>query len=126
MADTYSSTHAHVRLPAAGWGEKDGTVTNSDRTISRQRPFLPLPGEAKPDCWIVKEVARRMGWRSAFAYDRPADIWREHGPLTAYRHDAERLLNPRFHPTTGTHAYDALQRLPREMGGAASRARVFH
>src|SRR3546814_2303795 len=95
MADTDSSTHAHVRLPAAGWGEKDGTVTNSDRTISRQRPFLPLPGEAKPDWWIVKEVARRMGWRSAFAYDRPADIWREHARLTAYRNDGERLLNLR-------------------------------
>src|SRR5690606_15699188 len=39
---------AHVRLPAAGWGEKDGTVTNSERRISRQRPFLPLPGAARP------------------------------------------------------------------------------
>ena len=36
---------AHVRLPAAAWGEKDGTVTNSERCISRQRAFLPLPGE---------------------------------------------------------------------------------
>ena len=44
---------AHVLLPAAAWGEKDGTVTNSERRISRQRAFLPLPGEAKPDWWIV-------------------------------------------------------------------------
>ena len=44
---------AHVLLPAAAWGEKDGTVTNSERRISRQRPFLPPPGEAKPDWWIV-------------------------------------------------------------------------
>ena len=44
---------AHILLPAAAWGEKDGTVTNSERRISRQRAFLPLPGEAKPDWWIV-------------------------------------------------------------------------
>ena len=47
-------------------GEKDGTVTNSERRISRQRPFLPLPGEARPDWWIIKEVARRMGFAHAF------------------------------------------------------------
>ena len=109
MADTDSSTHAHVRLPAAGWGEKDGTVTNSDRTVSRQRPFLALPGEAKPDWWIVKEVARRMGWRNAFAYDRPADIWREHARLTAYQNDGQRVLNLRAQATIGNEAYDAMQ-----------------
>src|SRR6266508_6739969 len=38
---------AHLLLPAAAWGEKDGTVTNSERRISRQRSFLPAPGEAK-------------------------------------------------------------------------------
>ncbi|MFB0875770.1 MULTISPECIES: molybdopterin-dependent oxidoreductase [unclassified Sphingobium] len=108
MTATDSSTHAHVRLPAVGWGEKDGTVTNSDRTVSRQRPFLPLPGEAKPDWWIVKEVARRMGWRNAFAYDRPADIWREHARLTAYQNDGQRLLNLRAHATIGNDAYEAM------------------
>ena len=59
---------AHILLPAAAWGEKDGTVTNSERRISRQRRFLPPPGEAKPDWWIVSEVARRMGFADAFAY----------------------------------------------------------
>ena len=63
-ASQYTDTTAlaHVLLPAAGWGEKDGTVTNSDRRISRQRAFLPLPGEAKPDWWIISQVARRMGF----------------------------------------------------------------
>ena len=117
MADTDSSTHAHVRLPAAGWGEKDGTVTNSDRTISRQRPFLPLPGEARPDWWIVKEVARRMGWRNAFAYDRPADIWREHARLTAYGNDGQRMLNLRAWAAIGNDAYDAME--PFRWGGTA-------
>ena len=66
---------AQMRLPAAGWGEKDGTVTNSERRISRQRPFLPLPGEAKPDWWIVSEVARRMGYADAFAYRSAAEVF---------------------------------------------------
>src|SRR5690606_30522667 len=52
-AETDTVREAHVRLPAATWGEKDGTVTNSERRISRQRPFLPLPGAARPDWWII-------------------------------------------------------------------------
>lgn len=108
IADTDTGANAHVRLPAAGWGEKDGTVTNSDRTISRQRPFMALPGEAKPDWWIVTQVARRMGWSSAFAYDRPADIWREHARLTAYKNDGARMLNLRAHAAIGNQAYDAM------------------
>src|SRR4030095_3849166 len=64
---------AHVLLPAAAWGEKDGTVTNSERRISRQRPFLPPPGEAMPDWWMVTEVARRMGFGAAFAYGSAGD-----------------------------------------------------
>ena len=115
IADTDTSVHADVRLPAAGWGEKDGTVTNSDRTISRQRPFLALPGEAKPDWWIIKEVGRRMGWRNAFAYDRPADIWREHARLTAYQNDGARLLNLRAQATIGNEAYEAME--PFHWGG---------
>ncbi|MCE3544454.1 molybdopterin-dependent oxidoreductase, partial [Escherichia coli] len=66
-ARTDTTAYAHVLLPAAGWGEKDGTVTNSERRISRQRPFLPLPDKAKPDWWIITEVAKRMGFAAAFA-----------------------------------------------------------
>jgi len=117
IADTDSAAYAHVRLPAAAWGEKDGTVTNSDRTVSRQRALLPLPGETRPDWWIVKEVARRMGWRNAFAYDRPAEIWREHARLTAYQNDGARVLNLRSHATIGNDAYEAME--PFRWGGAA-------
>jgi assimilatory nitrate reductase catalytic subunit len=115
IADTDTGRFAHVRLPAAAWGEKDGTVTNSDRTISRQRAILPLPGEAKPDWWIVKEVARRMGWRTAFSYDRPADIWREHARLTAYRNDGARVLDLRDKAAIGNADYDAMA--PFQWGG---------
>jgi assimilatory nitrate reductase catalytic subunit len=92
IAQTDTGVHAHVRLPAAAWGEKDGTVTNSERVVSRQRAFLPLPREAKPDWWIVSQVGRRMGWKSAFSYDRPAEIWREHCRLSTYQNDDARLF----------------------------------
>ncbi|WP_235525247.1 MULTISPECIES: nitrate reductase [unclassified Sphingomonas] len=108
MADTDTGAFAHVRLPAAAWGEKDGTVTNSDRTVSRQRAIFPLPGEAKPDWWIVKEVARRMGWKTAFAYDRPADIWREHVRLSTYQNDGARLFALPGRANGGNAAYDAM------------------
>ena len=62
---------AHVVLPAASWAEKDGTVTNSERCISRQRAFRAAPGSAKPDWWMFAQVARRMGWDKEFAYSGP-------------------------------------------------------
>ncbi|HEV7290496.1 molybdopterin-dependent oxidoreductase [Sphingomonas sp.] len=105
---TDSADYAHVRLPAAAWGEKDGTVTNSDRTISRQRALFPLPGEAKPDWWIIKEVARRMGWKTAFAYDRPAEIWREHCRLSTYGNDGKRLFALTDGGAGGNAAYDTM------------------
>ncbi|KKB11662.1 nitrate reductase [Devosia geojensis] len=89
-ARTDTVAEAHVRLPAAGWGEKDGTVTNSERRISRQRPFLALPGEARPDWWIVSQVARRMGFAHAFSYFTPAQIFAEHVALSAFENEGQR------------------------------------
>src|SRR4051812_31430898 len=65
VANDTITAGAHVLLPAAAWGEKEGTVTNSERRISRQRRFLPAPGEAKPDWWIACEVAKRLGFADA-------------------------------------------------------------
>ena len=79
---TDTMAFAHVALPAAAWGEKDGTVTNSERRISRQRAFLDVPGEARPDWWQVSEVARRMGFGAAFDYAGPDDIFREYAAMT--------------------------------------------
>ena len=80
----------HVLLPAAAWGEKDGTVTNSERRISRQRAFVPPAGEAKPDWWAVSEVAKRMGFGAAFGYPGPAAIFREHASLSAFENNGTR------------------------------------
>jgi len=79
---TDTTRHAHVLLPAHGWGEKSGTVTNSERRISRQRAFLEPAGEARPDWWIVSEVARRLGHGESFDYPSAAAIFREHAMLS--------------------------------------------
>ncbi|NIZ10830.1 nitrate reductase [Pseudooceanicola sp. HF7] len=74
---------AHLLLPATGWAEKSGTVTNSDRTISRQRAVLPAPGEARPDWWQLAEFGRRMGWAQAFDFTSPAEVFREYAALSS-------------------------------------------
>ncbi|WP_171240126.1 nitrate reductase [Ruegeria sp. HKCCA5491] len=81
-ARTDTARLADVLLPAAAWAEKDGTVTNSDRTISRQRSVLPAPGQARADWDILAEVGRRMGWASAFDYQTPGEIFREYATLS--------------------------------------------
>ncbi|MFW8636667.1 molybdopterin-dependent oxidoreductase [Cribrihabitans pelagius] len=86
-AATDTARLADVLLPAAAWGEKDGTVTNSDRTISRQRAVLPAPGQARPDWEILADAGRRMGWAEAFDYQDPAEIFREHAALSGIAGD---------------------------------------
>jgi assimilatory nitrate reductase catalytic subunit len=81
---------AHVLLPALAWGEKSGTVTNSERRISRQRAFLPPPGEARPDWWIMGEVAKRLGFGAAFSFTSAADVFREHAALSAFENEGAR------------------------------------
>jgi assimilatory nitrate reductase catalytic subunit len=81
---------ADIVLPALGWGEKDGMVTNSERRISHQRAFLPAPGEARADWWIISEVAKRMGYTAAFDYSSPAEIFREHAALSAFENEGTR------------------------------------
>jgi assimilatory nitrate reductase catalytic subunit len=99
---------ATVVLPAAAWGEKDGTATNSERRISRQRPFRRPPGEAWPDWRQVSEVARRLGHGSAFAYRGPADIFREHAALSAFENDGARAFDIGALATLTDAEYDAL------------------
>ena len=125
-ARTDTARHAHVLLPAAAWGEKDGTVTNSGRRISRQRAFLPLPGEARPDWWIVCEVARRLGFAEAFAYRGPADIFREHARLTAFENGGTRRLDLGALADLDATGYDRLEPVQWPLcGPATGEARLF-
>jgi len=72
---TETCYHADVILPATAWPEKEGTVTNTDRMVQLGRRALDAPGEAKPDLWIIQEIARRIGldWN----YGGPADVFSE-------------------------------------------------
>jgi assimilatory nitrate reductase catalytic subunit len=97
-----------VVLPSPVWAEKDGTLTSMDRLVSRHRRLFDLPGEARPDWWALTKVAQAMGWGDAFHYERPADIYREHARLTAYRNDGRYLLNLRRHAPVSNPAYDEL------------------
>ena len=93
-AGSDTAAHAQILLPALSWGEKDGTVTNSERVISRQRGFLPAPGEARPDWWIIAQVAQRLGWGAQFAWPNAAAIFREHAAVTELARDQPVAVSP--------------------------------
>jgi len=104
--DTDTTAFADVKLPALAWGEKDGTVTNSERRISRQRALLPAPGQARADWRIVAEVAKAMGF-DGFGWGSQASVFREWARLTAYEND-RRILNLAGLSTLTPEAYEAL------------------
>jgi assimilatory nitrate reductase catalytic subunit len=117
---------AHVLLPAQAWGEKSGTVTNSERRISRQRAFLDPPGEAKPDWWIVSEVAKRLGFGASFDFNSAADVFREHAALSAFENHGGRDFDIGALKSLSDEAFDAMapvQWPARE--GAPEQARFF-
>jgi assimilatory nitrate reductase catalytic subunit len=99
---------AHVLLPAQAWGEKSGTVTNSERRISRQRAFLDPPGEAKPDWWIVNEIAKRLGFGAAFNFNSAAEVFREHASLSAFENNGSRDFDIGALQSLPDDAYDAM------------------
>jgi assimilatory nitrate reductase catalytic subunit len=84
---------ADVILPAQSWGEKSGTVTNSERRISRQRSFLTPFGDAKPDWWIISQVAQKMGFVKQFNYQSPRDIFIEHAKLSGLNNHGTRAFD---------------------------------
>lgn len=90
---TDTTQAADLLLPALSWGEKSGSVTNSERTISRQRAFLPPPGEARADWWMIAQLARRLGFEDGFDYQGPADIFREHALLSGFENDGSRAFD---------------------------------
>ena len=93
IAETDTTATANILLPATGWGEKEGTVTNSERRISRQRSLLTPLGEARHDWWIMCQVAQAMGYQEGFAYSSPRDIFVEHAALSKFKNTGNRLFN---------------------------------
>lgn len=80
---TETAEYADVLLPAAQWGEKRGTMTNSERLVVRSDKFLDPPGEAKPDWWIFSQIAKVMGFKRDFDFHNHEEIWDEYRLLTA-------------------------------------------
>jgi len=127
IANTDTTALAHVLLPAQGWSEKDGTVTNSERRISRQRALFEPAGDAKPDWWIVTQVARRMGFEQAFAYQSPVEIFREHARLSGFENNGSRDFDISALADISGHDYNHLQPIqwPVNQDYPQGRARMF-
>ncbi len=72
---TETAYHADVVLPASAFPEKTGTFTNTDRRVQLGRQALAPPGDARPDWWVIQEIARRLGldWK----YEHPRDVFAE-------------------------------------------------
>ena len=91
FSTTATCAYADLLLPATTWGEKDGTVTNSERRISRVRPAVWGPGETRHDWLIATDFARRLERRlrpnlpSLFRYDCAEHVWNEHRESTRGR-----------------------------------------
>ena len=111
-ANTETARYADVLLPAMGWGEKDGTVTNSERRVSRQRRFVQGVGEAREDWRIMCGVAKCMGF-AGFDYDSPQEIFAEHAALTEVLNGGKRALDL---SALARQDYNTLQ--PQQWGGS--------
>lgn len=108
-ADTDTVALADVRLPAQGWGEKDGTVTNSERCISRQRRFAEPEFDARADWRIVCDVAQAMGFRAGFNFTSPAQVFAEHAALSAFENRGERLFDLSAYTHMTEEAFDQMR-----------------
>ncbi|MEN8723194.1 MAG: nitrate reductase [Alphaproteobacteria bacterium] len=86
-ANTDTAQLADILLPAATWGEKEGMVTNSERRMSRQRAFLPLPGQARADWRQIRDVAHAMGFVDGFAFDTAYDVFQDYVGLCSFEND---------------------------------------
>ena len=80
---------ANIKLPTTTWGEKDGTVTNSERRISRQKRIIDAPEHAKNDWQIICDIAGEMGFSDHFDYASTAQIFAEHAALSGYKNNTD-------------------------------------
>jgi predicted molibdopterin-dependent oxidoreductase YjgC len=73
---TETAEMADVVFPATAWGETDGVCTNTERRVQRLRAAVPPAGEAKPDWWIVAQIAKRLGF-PGFEWESAKDVFNE-------------------------------------------------
>lgn len=106
---TDTTACADVLLPATGWAEKDGTVTNSERVISRQKGFLTPAGNSRHDWQIICAVARAMGFESGFSFSSPGEIFAEHAALSGFHNNGKRYFDISGLATLSATEYNALK-----------------
>lgn len=95
-ADSETVAYADVVFPATQWGEKVGTMTNSERLVIRNHRFLDPPGGVRPDWWMPAAVARAMG-AEGFDYVSADEVWEEFRLLTSGRPcDVSGMTNDRL------------------------------
>ncbi|MCS0392480.1 molybdopterin-dependent oxidoreductase [Vibrio diabolicus] len=96
-ADSDVAHFADLLLPAAGWGEKQGMVTNSERRLSRQRQFQTPPGEAKSDWWAISQVGQALcaleKTQNGFAFTSERAVFREYAAMTGMNADSSLKLD---------------------------------
>lgn len=96
-ADSDVAHYADLLLPAAGWGEKQGMVTNSERRLSRQRQFQTPPGEAKSDWWAISQVGQALcaleKTQNGFAFTSERAVFREYAAMTGMNADSPLKLD---------------------------------
>lgn len=94
---TETAELADVVFPATAWGETDGTQTNTERRVQRLRQAVPPQGKAKPDWWIVAEIAKRAGY-PGFEWDSAKEVFNELCEVSAVYHglDWDRIENAEY------------------------------
>ena len=123
LANTDTARFAHVRLPAHAWAEKDGTVTNSERYVSRQRGFLAPPGEVRADWKILCDIAGNMGFGEAFGFANAAAVFREYAAMTQLASDRGKMLDLTQWASCTDDEFEAME--PFQWGGAYPLANGF-
>ncbi|HHF3199246.1 TPA: nitrate reductase [Vibrio diabolicus] len=118
-AESDVAKYADVLLPAAGWGEKQGMVTNSERRMSRQRQFQVPPGEAKPDWWAISQVGQALctleKTQNGFAFTSERAVFREYAAMTGMNADSPLKLDLSQHANLTEQEYE--EWVPTQWGG---------
>ncbi|MGR5418926.1 nitrate reductase [Vibrio diabolicus] len=118
-AESDVAKYADVLLPAAGWGEKQGMVTNSERRLSRQRQFQTPPGEAKSDWWAISQVGQALcaleKTQNGFAFTSERAVFREYAAMTGMNADSPLKLDLSQHANLTEQEYE--EWVPIQWGG---------
>ncbi len=127
VANTDTCREATVLLPATTWGEKTGTVTNSERRISLQRAFIEPPGQARHDWQMLVDFAHKMGFSEGFNFTSVRDIFVEHAALSGFENNGSRAFDISALSTLSDQQYLNLQPIQWPVTAAApsGTARMF-